>query len=101
MFRNTVPDPVRLAADALSFVCEFNSANPPTTPTRSLLNLENDNGNRHFVYKVFVDAGCFQDNSTSWGLIILNQDNAPILSACRKESILIDSTLAETMGLRW
>jgi ribonuclease HI len=47
-------------------------------------------------YNLFVDAGCFLDGSTGWGLIIYDRTGAVDLSACK-----LDPLLAEALGVRW
>jgi ribonuclease HI len=51
--------------------------------------------------RIFVDAGCFLDDYTGWGLVAIDQTNSVVLSACRKEGIVTDPTLAEALGVRW
>lgn len=63
--------------------------------------MELDGANNSSVCKVFVDAACFPDGTTCWGIIILNQDDTPRLCACKKDSIQVDPVVDEAMGLRW
>lgn len=48
-----------------------------------------------------MDAGCFSEGQTGWGLIIRNHRKEVILSACRKENIRVNPTLAEALGIKW
>lgn len=48
-----------------------------------------------------VDAGCFQDGSTGWGLIMRNDRDKVFLAECKLEAISIDPSLVEAIGLRW
>lgn len=50
---------------------------------------------------VQVDASCFLNGTTGWGLTIKDQHGTLIHAACKREGILVDPLLAETMGLRW
>jgi hypothetical protein len=52
-------------------------------------------------YIIFVDACCFSNGSTGWGLVAYDQPNSIYISACRKENIEIDLLLAEVLGIRW
>lgn len=48
-----------------------------------------------------MDAGCFPDGSTCWGLCIMDYNGSIVFSACKKESIVVEPCTAEALGLRW
>ncbi|CAJ2645003.1 uncharacterized protein LOC123895600 [Trifolium pratense] len=50
---------------------------------------------------MFVDAGCFMDGSTGWGLVFHNQVGETIFSACKREFISVEPIVAEALGIRW
>jgi len=65
VFRGIVIDPPRLVEDALHFVVEFNEANPrrqSRSTTNQVLN--------HPLFSLYVDAGCFSNGSTGWGVAV-------------------------------
>ncbi|GAU23137.1 hypothetical protein TSUD_305850 [Trifolium subterraneum] len=69
-------DPSFLAHDAMSFVHEFNEANPSRN-RRALVSQE------------------------VWGLALRNLNGETLFSACKKEDISVDPLLAEALGVRW
>ncbi|KAK2373516.1 hypothetical protein QL285_074547 [Trifolium repens] len=48
-----------------------------------------------------VDAGCFNNGKTYWGMLIRDDRGLPLFAASKSEEIQISPTLAEAMGLRW
>jgi len=50
---------------------------------------------------VNVDAGCFNDGFTGWGLVIRDHTGAVRLIACKLEEVELTPMLAEALGLRW
>ncbi|CAJ2678968.1 unnamed protein product [Trifolium pratense] len=48
----------------------------------------------------YVDASCFSGTATGWGMVVYNF-LGHVLSACRKDLIVVEPVLAEAMGVRW
>jgi len=51
--------------------------------------------------KVNIDAGCFKDNYTCWGLISRDHQGVVQAAATKRERITCSPNLAEALGLRW
>lgn len=51
--------------------------------------------------KVNIDAGCFKDNYTCWGLISRDHQGVVQVAATKSERITCSPNLAEALGLRW
>lgn len=101
LFKNVAVDPQRVAADANSFVSEYCLANPAISSSAgrgigSGMQMDSSTGT-----KVFVDAGCFSEGGTGWGLVILDGDGVISYSACKREDIVVSPLLAEALGVRW
>lgn len=41
-------------------------------------------------FSIYVDAGCFPNEQTGWGLIVKNHNGAVIFKACRLEEIAVE-----------
>jgi ribonuclease HI len=53
------------------------------------------------LFSMFVDAVCFSNGYTAWGLSIHNQIGESIFSACKRESLSVEPVMAEALGIRW
>ncbi|GAU44262.1 hypothetical protein TSUD_400080 [Trifolium subterraneum] len=94
-------DPTCLALDALSFVHEFNEANPSRN-RRSLVSQAISEPSRSTsINSMFVDAECCNSGHTVWGLVLRNSIGETIFSACKREDITVEPLLAEALGVRW
>ncbi|MCI41617.1 hypothetical protein A2U01_0062850, partial [Trifolium medium] len=54
----------------MQFVHDFNEANPPRSARTALPHSAVLHVSVPPLLSVFVDAGCFMDGSTGWGLVI-------------------------------
>jgi ribonuclease HI len=52
-------------------------------------------------FSIYVDVGCCVAGSTVWGLVLRNTDGKIVLSACKKEEIVVEPIMAEVLGVRW
>ncbi|RHN71717.1 putative ribonuclease H-like domain, reverse transcriptase zinc-binding domain-containing protein [Medicago truncatula] len=99
VFKGVPLNPTVLANETLSFVNEFNEANPRrNTRTVRIIPVIQP---LPMLFSVFVDAGCCAGGPTVWGLTIRNQNGEVILSKCKKEDIDVGPLLAEALGVRW
>ena len=48
-----------------------------------------------------VDAGCFNDGVTGWGLVIRDHTGVVSLTVCKREEVELSPMLAKAVGLRW
>jgi ribonuclease HI len=101
VFRGDRLDPVRLADEAMSFVQEFNEANPSNRGRVSLPLITNMPSISAPSFSVFVDAGCNSNGPTVWGLVVKNQDMITTFSASKFDDIAVDPMMAEALGVRW
>lgn len=51
--------------------------------------------------KINVDAGCFKDGYTGWGMLIRNHMGEVLFAATKREYLNVEPTLAEALGVRW
>jgi len=51
------------------------------------------------VLKVNIDAGCFEDGHTCWGLIVRNHEGAVITAKRKIDNVSMTPILAELVGL--
>lgn len=51
------------------------------------------------VLKVNIDAGCFEDGHTCWGLIVRKHEGAVITAKRKIENVSMTPILAEVVGL--
>lgn len=100
VFKNTKPDTIRILNSTTDFVSDFNSANsfrivPSPSPVAVTVTHERSS------LSIFVDAECFADGTTCWGLCVKDLADIILFSACKKEQIQIELVMAESLGLRW
>jgi hypothetical protein len=50
-------------------------------------------------FSISIDAGCCAEGSTVWGLVLQNIDGEIVVSACKKEKIILEPIMAEALGL--
>ncbi|XP_045822165.1 uncharacterized protein LOC123915058 [Trifolium pratense] len=103
IFNGWQMDPTFLALDALSFVQEFNEANPSRN-RRALVSQSISEPSRSTcssMNSMFVDAGCCNSGHTVWGLVLRNLNGETVFSACKREDITAEPLLAEALGVRW
>lgn len=82
VFKNIQPNPLHIAEAVREFVSEFNIANPPNQNGISTRDNSADVplcSNRHRGNYIFVDAGCFPDGNTGWGMTIRNNVGGSVL----------------------
>ena len=48
-----------------------------------------------------MNAGCFSNGTTGWGLIQKNQSRIVVHSECKLETVEVDPCMAEALGVRW
>jgi ribonuclease HI len=51
------------------------------------------------VLKINIDAGCFEEHFTCWGLIVRNHEGLVSAAATKRENVTMAPELAEPMGL--
>lgn len=101
VFNGTATDPVNLAQTAVQFLQEFNVANVKGRPQQPSRRRTTEGPPPADCHHMFVDAGCFSNGTTGWGLILKNQDGRVVHSACKLEMVEVDPFLAEALGVRW
>jgi ribonuclease HI len=101
IFKGFPIDPVRLAQTALQFVQDFNIANLKSRPSQAATRERNTSTPPLRQFSMFVDAGCFSNAQTGWGLVLKDHSGVVIWSACRRDDIEVTPILAEALGLRW
>lgn len=99
VFKGLPLNPSRLAAEAMSFVHEYNEANPRRCTRRAEVNSPTPSNST--LFSIFVDAGCGTGETTGWGLIVKNQVGETVLSMCKRDNISVDPLTAEALGMRW
>ncbi|GAU29911.1 hypothetical protein TSUD_148190 [Trifolium subterraneum] len=96
-----VPHEYEVASSASSFGAEFS----PTFLREIDMNtsdvLEASQVVSPICNRICVDAGCFSNGSTGWGLIVKDHEGSVIFSACRFEEIHTSPILAEALAIRW
>jgi len=97
-------DDVSIVQDVSSFAEEFNAACRPTPGMNSSREPipESSAGWKSTplgVLKVNIDAGCFEDGNTCWGLIVRNHEGAVIMAKTKIENVSMTPILAEAAGL--
>jgi hypothetical protein len=50
-------------------------------------------------FSIYVDVGCCVAGSTVWGLVLQNIDGEIVVSACKKEKIILEPIMDEALGL--
>ncbi|GAU35964.1 hypothetical protein TSUD_207680 [Trifolium subterraneum] len=85
VFNGIQLEPVRIAEEAMSFVQEYNAANPIKRGriSSSLPNILP--AAPRPLFSIFVDVGCCVLGPTTWGLVIKNQDCNCVFSACKRD----------------
>jgi hypothetical protein len=101
VFKNSEFVPIIIAKTAAVFTDEFNTAakNPSVVQT-SLLKPFWTPPKRGQI-KVNVDADCFADGRTGWGMVARNAAGLVLCSATKIELLTASPLLAECLGLRW
>lgn len=95
--------PNTIAATISDAVEEFNIANKPQeraalSVTTHTLAWEPPSLS---TTKINIDAGCFPNGTTGWGMVVRNHEGAVSRAETKLESLKIDPTVAEALGLRW
>lgn len=101
LFKSIAVDPIRINADVLSFVSEYVAANPLHNSIcgdkSGNLNIGGSLENNY----IYVDAGCYREGGTGWGVVFTSEDNSITYSACRREEFVVNPVMAEALGMRW
>jgi hypothetical protein len=101
IFKGFPVEPLRLAQTALQFVQDFNAANLKPTPSQDITRERNTSFVPCRQFSMFVDADCFSNAQTGWGLVLKDLSGSVLWSACKRENIEVTPILAEALGLRW
>ncbi|XP_024634454.1 uncharacterized protein [Medicago truncatula] len=103
VFNGATTDPVNLAHTAIQFIQEFNAANVKQRPQPPRQRRDNDGTCQDISHHMFVDAGCFSNGQTGWGLILKNQTQTGIIThhKCKLDSVEVDPCLAEALRVTW
>ena len=103
VFNGATTNPVSLAHRAVHYSQELNAANVKQRPQPPHQRRDNAGTFQDVSHHMFVDAGCFSNGQTGWGLILKNQTQTGIdtHSKCKLESVEVDPCLAEALGVRW
>jgi hypothetical protein len=94
-------DPTRLVEEAMSFVQDFNAANPTRRGQITISPTINLPAAPRPMFSIFVDAGCCALGPTTWGLVIKNHDCISVFHACKRDDIAVEPAMAEALGIRW
>ncbi|PNY15370.1 replication protein A 70 kDa DNA-binding subunit [Trifolium pratense] len=86
---------------ATEFTDEFNSASKKPPATQPSISKPFWTPPKRGHIKVNVDAGCFADGRTGWGMVARNSAGLVIHSATKVELLTVSPLLAECLGLRW
>jgi ribonuclease HI len=103
VFNKSNFSPNTIAATISDAVEEFNIANKPQeraalSVTTHTLAWEPPSLS---TTKINIDAGCFPNGTTGWGMVVRNHEGAVSRAETKLESLKIDPTVAEALGLRW
>lgn len=101
VFNGSVIDPVNLAQTAVQFLQEFNEANAKARPQQPSRRQTAEGPTPDGCHHMFVDAGCFPNGTTGWGLILKNHEGTVVHSECKLDTVEVDPCLAEALGVRW
>jgi ribonuclease HI len=101
VFNDRVIDPVMLAQASVHAVHEYNDANKQDNVVQVCSRERNSSHIPPLLFSMNIDAGCFDNAQTGWGLVLKDNTGTVIFSACRREQIEVSPILAEALGLRW
>ncbi|XP_058723191.1 uncharacterized protein LOC131594996 [Vicia villosa] len=101
LYQQKEEDPVKVAMDAGDAVMELNQHNPTWSKDKSLVNMDNQRRSDADFHTVKVDAGLDDNALVTFGCVILDKEEMPLLSLCKKEAFSTSPGLAECMALRW
>ncbi|PNY16580.1 ribonuclease H, partial [Trifolium pratense] len=101
IFKNVKFCPIYVAAASSDFVAEFNSGSCCNESNIVRENPDSWEPPEQAKFKVNIDAGCFSNGTTGWGMIMRNHLGMVDFAATHLEKIKVSPTLAEAMALRW
>lgn len=101
IFNNVVANPREINKAAAEFVAEYSAANPRHNSGASNVSSGVDWSGQLAAKHVYVDAGCFSEGGTGWGLVVTDIQAAVSFSACKRDSASVSPVMAEGLGLRW
>jgi ribonuclease HI len=82
-------------------VFEYNDANKQDNVVQVCSRERNSSHIPPLLFSMNIDAGCFDNAQTGWGLVLKDNIGTVIFSACRREQVEVSPILAEALGLRW
>jgi hypothetical protein len=100
VFRMVNTFPPAVATAALDFVVDFNQTVPAkkSKGQQSIAAAPSPVQNAHIIQ---VDAGCFPEGYTTFGCVFKAAPDNIFFSACKKEELITDPVMAETLAIRW
>jgi hypothetical protein len=98
--------PMDIVKSISDFAVEFNDANRKSSGCCPVIipapvQAESWEPPSRNVTKINVDAGCFKDGFTCWGLVGRNNEGRPLFAATKRETIKLPVVAAEATSLRW
>ncbi|XP_058778794.1 uncharacterized protein LOC131652829 [Vicia villosa] len=101
VFNGKREDPARVAFDTAEVIREFNHANPELARKKKISTADQISSPEVGVSIVQVDAGCYDNGTMAMGCVVKVEGMRVSLSACRREQLLVNPTVAEAMAIRW
>ncbi|XP_058776112.1 uncharacterized protein LOC131650418 [Vicia villosa] len=101
VFNRTLEDPAKVAMDTAEVIKEFNYANPDLAKKKMATDEADYHSPAGGVTIVQVDAGCYDNGVMAMGCVVKPDGNGVVMSACRREQVLVNPNVAEAMAIRW
>jgi len=100
IFNQANPFPPEIANATRDFVVEFNEVVSKKTKSRKQGARQELIQTSH-THVISVDAGCFSDSYIASGCMFNDYIGVTTFSACKKEQMTAEPTIAEAPGIRW
>jgi hypothetical protein len=97
IFEQQAFTPLEVASSAISFVAEFSPSFLREIDINTPDVHEASQDNYLVCNRIYVDAGCFSNGSTGWGLVVKDHECSVIIL---REEIQISPNLAEALEIR-
>ncbi|XP_058752756.1 uncharacterized protein LOC131625935 [Vicia villosa] len=94
-------DPVKVAMEARYAVMELNHHNPSWAKNKNPESVENGSASAVGFHTVRVDDGLGENDVVTFGCVILDDEEKPVISLCKKQVLRSNPSLAEDLALRW
>lgn len=94
-------NPIAITSSIAEFIEDYNLANRvggDTIVQKPVDKWEAPDAN---TIKLNVDAGCFDDGNTCWGMLTKDSGGRVLFATTKREDVRVNPLLAEALGLRW